>query len=258
MGQFTVAAAASSLGRLPEAMARAGDEDVFQRRLAKRDRFDLAGKCLDQPRDPLVAVGLFQPHGSRRACCGSQPNRSRDRRGQAAGIGGANRDRVAADRGPQRVRRVERHQLPFVQNGDAVGLVGFFQQVGRQHDRHALLVAQRVQVVPQIAAGARVETGARLVEQQQSRMVEQPLGQLDAPPQPAGERLDPLAGAIGQPKPGEHLATRGGAARRADRPYKMPLVAEVFAHGQFLVEARRLKHDADRRCGRRRFARRRS
>ena len=41
-------------------MPGAIDEHVFQRRLAERDRLDLPGKRLDQPGNPLVAVGHFQ------------------------------------------------------------------------------------------------------------------------------------------------------------------------------------------------------
>ena len=45
-------------------MAGAGDEYVFERWLAEGDRFDFSGERLDQPGDPLVAVGLLEPHGA--------------------------------------------------------------------------------------------------------------------------------------------------------------------------------------------------
>ena len=83
------------------------------------------------------------------------------------------------------------------------------------------------------------------------------LGQLDAAPQAAGERFDAIAAAIGQPQPREHfvLPARERSARQA---VQVPLVHEVLGHGQLLVEARRLKHDADPPADRLAFARRRS
>ena len=48
----------------PEPVAGEVDEHVFQRRLAERDRVDAVGKGLDEPRDPLVAVRLLEPHGA--------------------------------------------------------------------------------------------------------------------------------------------------------------------------------------------------
>ena len=40
------------------------DEHIFQCWLARRDRTDLPGKRFDQPRNPLVAIGHFQPNGA--------------------------------------------------------------------------------------------------------------------------------------------------------------------------------------------------
>src|ERR1700761_8131780 len=64
-GSIKVSANGCLLALMPEAMPGPLDEHVFERRLAERDCMDLARKCLDQPGDPLVSIGLFQSHGAR-------------------------------------------------------------------------------------------------------------------------------------------------------------------------------------------------
>ena len=81
-------------------------------------------------------------------------------------IVGLNRDRIAADGGPQCRGRVEGHERAFVQDRDAIGLVGLFQQMRGQDDGDAVVAADLLQIVPQIAAGAGIEARARLVQQQ--------------------------------------------------------------------------------------------
>ena len=67
-----------------------------------------------------------------------------------------------------------------------------------------------------------IEAGGRLVEQQQPRAMQHALGQLDAPPQAAGERFDEVAPAIGEAEPREHFVgprpqLAAAAGRRAGR-----------------------------------------
>src|SRR5687767_8095733 len=50
-------------GLLPKPVAGAGDEHVFERRLAQTNGSDPAGKGLHQPRNPLVPIGRFQADG---------------------------------------------------------------------------------------------------------------------------------------------------------------------------------------------------
>ena len=73
---------------------------------------------------------------------------------------------VAADFVLQFRGRAQRDQLALVQDGEAVAALGFFHQVSGHNDRDALLIAQNLQVLPEIAAGARIEPGRRLVQQQ--------------------------------------------------------------------------------------------
>ena len=84
---------------------------------------------------------------------------------------------------------------PLVHDRDAVGPLGLFQQVRREHDGHAVLVADLFEILPQVAPRAGVEAGRRLVQQQQPRPVQHALGQFDAAPQAAGERFDQVAAA---------------------------------------------------------------
>ena len=49
------------LPALTKPMARAGDEDVFQRRLAQRDGTNLIGKGFDQLADQAMSVGELEP-----------------------------------------------------------------------------------------------------------------------------------------------------------------------------------------------------
>ena len=111
--------------------------------------------------------------------------------GQAARVVGANRDGVAADGRLQRDRRIERGQIALVHDRDAVGPLGFVQQMRREDDRHAVALADLLQVLPQVAARARIEAGRRLVEQQQPRAMQHAGGQFDAPPQAAGKLFRP-------------------------------------------------------------------
>ena len=221
-------------GRLPKAMAGAGDEHVFQRRLAQRDRLDLAGKRLDQPRDPLVAVGLFQPH----AAVEHPRRRNRIARAMAAARRAGSAVWIVIESPPTVARSASgvssATSWPSCKMAMRSALSASSSRCVVSTTVTPLLVAQRAQIVPQVAAGAGIEPRAGLVEQQQARTVQHALGQLDAAPQSAGERLDPIAGPIGQPEPGEHFARRDCAASRPDRPYRCPWWRRFSATVSFL------------------------
>ncbi len=74
--------------------------------------------------------------------------------------------------------------------------------------------------------------------------MEQPLGQLDAPPQPARERLDNRVFAIRQTEAGEHLIDTlfEGLASQA---VKVTLMDQVFLRRQTPVETLVLENDPD-------------
>ena len=105
----------------PEPVPGEMDEHVFERRLAERDRFDPVRKRLDQPRQSTDG----------RSACSSRTEPSTtfavalelplDVGGQRRRIVRANRDRIAAHRGLQRRRRIERGQVAAVHDRDSVG-----------------------------------------------------------------------------------------------------------------------------------------
>jgi hypothetical protein len=193
--------------------------------------------------DEAVSVGPFQSHAAVESLHVAAETIA-DPRGQPRRIVGLDGQRVAADFAAQFVGRVERHQFALVENRQPVGLVGFFQQVRREDDRHAVVAANRMQVVPQVGASAGVEAGARFVENQHPRFVQQTFGQLDATTQAARERFAKIVAAVSEPQPREHVV--GTAAEFfTGQPVEMPLMAEVLGDGQLFVQTRGLKHDAD-------------
>jgi len=74
--------------------------------------------------------------------------------------------------------------------------------------------------------------------------MEQTFRDLDPSLQTAGERFDQVARAIAQVE-FEHEMIDALAQRGPGKAVQMPLMLEVLAHSQFLVEARRLEDDAN-------------
>ena len=116
--------------------------------------------------------------------------------------------------------------------------------MGGEKHGHVLLIAQTIERLPKIDSRAGIEPGGRLIEQQKLRAMEQALRDLDPALQSAGERLDEIAGAIAQIE-FEQKMIDPLAQRRPGQAVEMALVREIFAHPQFLVEARRLENDPD-------------
>src|SRR6266550_1168807 len=86
----------------------------------------------------------------------------------------------------------ERDDLSFVDDADAVGLLGLLEVVGRQEDRRAAHAPHLAEVLPQRAAGRDIEASGGLVEEQHLRVVEQAAHDLELPPHAAGKGLDRL------------------------------------------------------------------
>jgi len=93
--------------------------------------------------------------------------------------GRSNHDHVAADFGLELARRRDCDQLSLMQNADAIASLRLFHVMRRQHDRHTLVLAQVLEVIPELAARRGVQPGAGFVEQHQRRLMQQSLGQLD-------------------------------------------------------------------------------
>src|SRR5271170_5856207 len=113
-------------------------------------------------------------------------------------------------------------------------------------DEHGdmFLVAQRPQVLPEIASRAGIEAGSGLIEQQHSGMMQQSLGQFDAALHAAGKSFHELFGAIGEADAAEDFLNpvlQGGAAQTVE----MSLMPEILVGGEFEVDALGLEDDAD-------------
>ena len=125
-------------------------------------------------------------------------------------------------------------------DGDAVGPLGFFQQMRREHDRDAVFVADLLQVLPQVAACAGIEAGDGS-SSSSSR----------------GRCSMPLASSTRRRRPPESFSTRSrlrsarpsrasisSARVRSSRPpqaVEPAVMDDVFHHGELLVDARRLE-----------------
>ena len=114
-------------------------------------------------------------------------------RSQVGAVGELDLQRRAADRRLELVGRAERDGPAAVDDLDPVGeLVGLVEVLrGQQHG--AALADQLADGLPHLAAGARVEAGGRLVQEDQRRPGDQAGGQVEPAAHAAGEVLDRLA-----------------------------------------------------------------
>src|SRR5579872_3395609 len=154
-----------SVGLRPEAVAGAMYENVFQRRLADGNRLNLSRKCLHHIGEEAVAVFALDAdfageHGSFHREAGAYAL------GQRLRLVRFQQDHIAADFTLQFRRSAQRHHLALVEDGHAVAFFRFLHQVRGDDDGDVLFIAQNAQVLPQIAARARVKSGGGFVQQQ--------------------------------------------------------------------------------------------
>src|SRR5262249_27199091 len=98
---------------VPEPVAGAFDEAVFERRLPERNRRDRGSEGLHQPPNEFrSSFGLDANLSADSASRNLKP--LADPAGQLGGRGRLNREAVAADRMPQFGRRSQRHQPPGI------------------------------------------------------------------------------------------------------------------------------------------------
>jgi hypothetical protein len=69
----------------------------------------------------------------------------------------------------QPVGRSLGHQRSLIEDRQPIAFVGFFENVGGEQDGDALFSPQQGEVLPEIQAGAGIDAGAGLVEEQQLR-----------------------------------------------------------------------------------------
>ena len=95
-----------------------------------------------------------------------------------------------------------------------------------------------------VAPRTRVEPGARLIEQQHGRFVEQRFGQLRAALQSSRELLDALGGALGEPQTLQH-GLRASLEPCAVQAVQVAVASQVLMHRELVVEARVLEDDTE-------------
>ena len=78
---------------------------------------------------------------------------------------GIEQDDVAADFAFQFCGSAESHQISLIHDGKAVAAFGLFHQMRRDQNGNVLLVAQDLQILPEIAPGTGIKPRGRLVQQ---------------------------------------------------------------------------------------------
>src|SRR5579864_4432988 len=107
-----------------------------------------------------------------------------------------------------------------------------------------LFIAQHLQILPQIAARARIEAGGGLVEQEDSRMMQQAFSELNAALHPTGKCLYTFLGAVGQTYASQDF-DYAFFKRCSAQAVEVSLMPEVLVRGQLWVDALRLKYHAN-------------
>src|SRR5947208_915985 len=171
------------------------EEHVVQARPAERDRADRHRQLANEARQERGTVRDLDPECAVR---GQRVDAEAllDLAGGGRDVRDGEGDDVAAAPPFELGRRAERRDRAAVDDRDAVAELGLVHVVGDHEERHALTLAERAQVIPDVLAGLRVEPERRLVEEQNLRMVQHAAGDLEAPLHAAGEGLHERAGAI--------------------------------------------------------------
>ena len=131
-----------------------------------------------------------------------------------------------------------------MQHTDAIAPCGFIHQMGRHDDGRVVLAAELLQVFPHVAPRARIEAGARLVEDQQLRRRQERLGQLSPAPESSRQRAHQLRRPVVESDQGEHGANPLGQATAVET-VQAAMMPQVLVDAELKIERGRLEHDAD-------------
>ena len=111
--------------------------------------------------------------------------------------------------------------LPLIDDADAVGQrVGLLEVLRGEEHRHALVVREPRNLLPECRAALRIEAGGRLVEEQDARLVHERQREIEPALHPARVAADAAIGGFGEPDALEQLlrallaAARGKALER--------------------------------------------
>ena len=147
----------------------------------------------------------------------------------------------------ERARAAFGDDLGLVHDHEPVAqLLGLVHVVRRQDERHAALL-EPVEPVPQQVPRLRVEAGRRLVEEQQVGLVDEGAGDRQPSLHPARQRLDLVAGPLGELGEVEQLVRAARRPRRG-QPEVAAVDDEVLADRQLVVEGVLLWDDAEARA----------
>lgn len=233
-----------------ERVAGEVEEDVFEGGPADGDAGDAAGQGVGGAGDEGGAVGVLETDDAvdhagrglaveRAEAVGHVP-------GEVVGrfVVGGECDHVAADGAFEVVGGVDGDDAAAADDGEAVAAVGLVHEVGGEGDGDAAAVAEQLEVRPHVPPRGGVEAGRGLVHQEQTRLVQQRLGEFDPPPHAAAEFLDVVLAPIGQAELVE-VALDAGLELGAGHAEEPAVVAEVLLGGEFDVEAGALEDDAE-------------
>src|SRR5258708_12092147 len=151
-------------------------------------------------------------------------------------IGGLEHNDVSADLLLELRRRTQSNYSARVQEYQSVTALGLFHQVGGHKHRHLFFVAKNAQVLPQVAARARIKTSRGFVEQQNLWSVEKTFSQFEAALHASREGFGLVAGAVRQPHPAKNFGD-AFAQRPTAQPVQMPLAPQLLAAAQLQATA---------------------
>src|SRR5580658_1120356 len=241
-GEPAVAVADRSLG-IPDGFTRVRHEHVVEGGPGYAHRPDGHRQASEQLRHEMLA----RLHRERHQAL-VQARVNAERLGQRAGgrlvVGRADLHPVLADGGLQRLRRVDRDDLPVVDDGDAVAVLRLVHIVGGEEDRDVLALLQPVDVLPDGRSRLRVQAHGRLIEEQHPRRVQQAAGDFQPALHPAGVGGHRAGPPVPQPDHLEHLP-QPGRERRLGHPVQVGVEAQVLLPGQVVVQGGLLEHQAD-------------
>ena len=224
-------------------MAGAADEDVFEGRLAYTERLDFSRKGFDHVGDETVSVFDFEANlvvhdgGIDLKFCANAV-------GERLRILSLQQNYVASDLPRQGVGRAECHQVALVQDSEPVASFRLLHQVRRDNHRDVFLIAQNLQVLPKVAAGAGIEAGRGLIQQQDFGMVEQALRQFDAALHASREGFDEIVAAVEQSDARENLGDSLFEFLAA-QAIEVSLMPQILVRGELRIDALSLEYDAN-------------
>src|SRR5271165_2139835 len=237
-----VAVADGGLG-VADRLARVGHEHVVEGGPGHAHRLDGHRQAREQLGHEVLTRLHRERHQALVEAC-VDPEHLGQRPDGGLVVRGADLDAVLANRGLQRLRSVDRHDGPVVDDGDPVAVLRFVHVVRGQEDRDVLALFKLVDVVPDGDPGLRVEPHRRLVEEQHPRRVEQAARDLQPALHAPGVGGDHAAPPVPQPDHLEHL-TQPRPERGLRHAVQVGVEAQVLLPGQVVIQGGVLEHQAD-------------